>query len=90
MSQTQTRTGEQNEQATELVDGTGTQAGTTFERLVDRLTRHFDNLSARAAAINEVLTAQAYQSCFAAITAGSNDPTETLYDWAVQRGQLWN
>ena len=58
--------------------------------LISRLTSQFKNTTARAAAINEVLTAAKYASCYQAISGNAADPVEALYAWAVARGNLWN
>lgn len=60
------------------------------DSLIDRLTSRFSNVTARAAAVNEVLTAADYASCYRAISVNAVDPIEALYLWAVARGELWN
>jgi len=58
--------------------------------LIERLTVRFENITARAAAVNEVITADKYAVFFDVITRGSRNPLETLYRWAVARGEIWN
>ena len=58
--------------------------------LIGRLTSRFDNQTARAAAINEVLAAYDYPTAFAAIVGDAADAVEAILGWAIRRGELWN
>ena len=62
----------------------------TKTTLIEKLTERFAaNVAAKAAAINEVLTAATYADYFAEIVADSATPAEALLAWSIRRGEVW-
>ena len=62
----------------------------TKKRIIDKLETVFSG-AGRAAAINEVLTADQYPEYLAGILAEAAgvDLEEALTGWAVRRGRMW-
>jgi len=62
----------------------------TKARIISRLEAEF-NGAGRAAAVNEVLTADEYPAYLAGILeeAGTVDVEEALTEWSIRRGRMW-